>query len=341
MIVVVNAKVPDSNVEQIVDILKSAGYRGADISRGTEKIVIGAVGKPDFDKELLASQIRTFPFVEDVVIIAKPYKLVSRDFRPEDTVIRVGDVEIGGRKVVIMAGPCSVESEEQLLETARFVKSAGVDILRGGAFKPSTSPYSFHGLGEEGLKILAEAREETGLPVITEVMDTRDVELVSRYADILQIGTRNMTNFSLLEEVGMADKPVMLKRGMSSKIEEWLQAAEYMADKGNTRIILCERGIRTFETYTRNTLDVNAIAVVKQLSHLPIIGDPSHGTGRWQIVIPVARAAVAAGADGLMVETHPKPSQALKDGMQSLTFSDFSRMMDEVLSVAEAVGRGI
>jgi len=341
MIVVVNAKVSDRNIEQIVDLLKSAGYRDADISRGTEKIVIGAVGKPKLDKELIASQIRTFPFVENVVIIAKPYKLVSRDFRPEDTVIRVGDVEIGGPGVVVMAGPCSVESEEQLLMTARFVKSAGAHILRGGAFKPSTSPYSFHGLGEEGLRLLAEAREETGLPIITEVMDTRDVELVSRYADILQIGTRNMTNFSLLREVGMADKPVMLKRGMSSTIEEWLQAAEYIADKGNSKIILCERGIRTFETYTRNTFDVNAIAVVKQLSHLPVIGDPSHGTGRWQIVVPVARAAIAAGADGLMVETHPDPSKALKDGMQSLTFSDFSRMMDEISSVARAVGREV
>ncbi|HID95307.1 MAG TPA: 3-deoxy-7-phosphoheptulonate synthase [Candidatus Latescibacteria bacterium] len=339
MIVILRADVRDEDVKEVVDSLTGAGYRGADISRGVEKTVVGAIGRPTKDKGLIAEQLKALPFVEDVVLISKPYKLVSREFHPERTVIKVGDVEIGGEQVVVMAGPCSVESRDQLLSAARVVKEAGAHILRGGAFKPSTSPYSFRGLGEEGLKILAEARNETGLPVITEVMDTRDVELVTRYADILQIGTRNMANFSLLQEVGHTEKPVMLKRGMSSTIEEWLQAAEYIADKGNFNIILCERGIRTFEPYTRNTFDVNAIPVVHQLSHLPVLGDPSHGTGRWRLVAPISKAAVAAGADGLLIEIHPNPAKALKDGAQSLTFSDFGRLMRELQPLVAAIGR--
>ncbi|HOM73447.1 MAG TPA: 3-deoxy-7-phosphoheptulonate synthase, partial [Armatimonadota bacterium] len=254
-------------------------------------------------------------------------------------IIRVGGVDIGGQKIVVMAGPCSVESEEQTIETAKAVKAAGASILRGGAFKPSTSPYSFHGLGEDALKILAAAREVTGLPFITEVMDTRDVELVSEYADILQVGTRNMTNFSLLREIGNSNKPVMLKRGMASTIEEWLQAAEYIANRGNYNIMLCERGIRTFETFTRNTFDVSAIPALFGLTHLPIVADPSHGTGRVHLVPPVARAAVVAGADVLMVEVHPCPEKALKDGAQSLTPDMFSTLMTEIGLCARAVGR--
>ncbi|MCK4416761.1 MAG: 3-deoxy-7-phosphoheptulonate synthase [Candidatus Latescibacteria bacterium] len=338
MIVILRADAPETDIDQVVRILKDSGYRDAHISKGLEKVVVGAIGRPQQDKTLISERLKTLPFVENTISISKPYKLVSKEFHPEKTVIKVADVKIGGEQIVVMAGPCSVESREQLLSTARFVKSVGADILRGGAFKPSTSPYSFQGLGKEGLKLLAEARQQTGLPVITEVMDTRDVELVSRYADILQIGTRNMTNFSLLQEVGFSEKPVMLKRGMSATIEEWLQAAEYIADKGNSAVILCERGIRTFENFTRNTFDINAIPAVKQLSHLPVVGDPSHGTGRWQLVAPVARAAIAAGADGLMIEVHPNPSQALKDGAQSLTFSDFRKLMIELKAIAKITG---
>ncbi|MCK4590489.1 MAG: 3-deoxy-7-phosphoheptulonate synthase [Candidatus Latescibacteria bacterium] len=341
MIIILRADAPQTDIDQVVKILKDSGYRDAHISKGLEKVVVGAIGRPQQDKTLIAERLKTLPFVEDTISISKPYKLVSKEFHPEKTVIKVADVEIGGEQIVVMAGPCSVESREQLLSTAQFVKSVGADILRGGAFKPSTSPYSFQGLGEEGLKLLAEARQQTGLPVVTEVMDTRDVELVSRYADILQIGTRNMTNFSLLQEVGFSEKPVMLKRGMSATIEEWLQAAEYIADKGNSAVILCERGIRTFENFTRNTFDINAIPAVKQLSHLPVVGDPSHGTGRWQLVAPVARAAIAAGADGLMIEVHPNPPQALKDGAQSLTFSDFRKLMTELKAIAKIMGHNI
>jgi 3-deoxy-7-phosphoheptulonate synthase len=288
---------------------------------------------------MIAEQLSSLAYVEGVVPILKPYKVVSRDFHPDKTSISVGGVDIGGQKMVVMAGPCSVETEEQTLEVAKAVKAAGASILRGGAFKPSTSPYSFHGLGEDALKMLATAREATGMPVITEVMDPRDVELVSGYADILQIGTRNMANYSLLQEVGVAKKPVMLKRGMCSTIEEWLQAAEYIANRGNYEIILCERGIRTFETYTRNTFDVSAIPALLGLTHLPVIADPSHGTGKFSLVSPVAKAAVAAGADGLMIEVHPHPEKALKDGAQSLAPDNFAALMKEMAAVARAVGR--
>jgi len=338
MIIILSSQATDRDIDKITQNLKDRGY-GIHLSRGVEKTIIGAVGAPEEDKELIAHQFETYAFVERVVPILKPYKIVGREFHPEKSVISVGGVDIGGDQVVVMAGPCCVESEKQVMETARAVRSAGARIFRGGAFKPSTSPYSFHGLGEDALKMMAAAREETGMPIVTEVMDVRDVELVSKYADILQIGTRNMSNFGLLTEIGNMRIPVMLKRGMSSTIEEWLQAAEYIATRGNYQIILCERGIRTFETMTRNTFDINAIPAVSALSHLPIIADPSHGTGRWHLVNPVAKAAIAAGADGLMIEVHPEPQFALKDGPQSLKIDTFESMMKELLPVILAVGR--
>ena len=338
MIIILSSSATDQDVEKIIGNLKDRGY-GIHLSRGVEKTIIGAIGAPEEDKVLIAQQFEAYPFVERVVPILKPYKIVGREFHPEKTVIRVRDVLIGGDEIVVMAGPCCIEGEEQTLESARACKAAGAKILRGGAFKPSTSPYSFHGLGEDGLKILDAARAETGMPIITEVMDTRDVELVLQYADILQVGTRNMTNFALLKEIGLARKPVMLKRGMSATIEEWLQAAEYIASRGNYDIILCERGIRTFETFTRNTFDINAIPAVNELSHLPIFADPSHGTGRWRLVGPVSKAAIAAGADGLMIEVHPEPQKALKDGPQSLKLDTFAKLMTELSPLIRAVGR--
>jgi 3-deoxy-7-phosphoheptulonate synthase len=279
--------------------------------------------------------------VDEVIRVSKPYKLSSREFHPLDTTVKVGGITIGGKEIVVMAGPCAVESEEQLFETANAVKAAGANILRGGAFKPSTSPYQFRGLGEPGLELLARVKKDVGLPVITEVMSPGDVELVAGYADILQIGARNMQNFNLLEEVGKTGKPVMLKRGLSATVQEWLLAAEYVLAKGNTQLILCERGIRTFETYTRNTMDISVIPIIEKVSHLPIIADPSHGTGKWYLVIPMALAAVAAGADGIIVEVHPRPDQALKDGAQSLTFANFEQLMSQLAHVAKAVGRNI
>ena len=338
MIIILSSQATEKDLEKLIGNLKERGY-GVHLSRGVEKTIIGAIGAPDEDKLLIAQQIESLPYVERVVPILKPYKLVGREFHPEKTVIRVRDVDIGGDEVVVMAGPCCIEDEDRTLEIARFCRKAGARILRGGAFKPSTSPYSFHGLGEDGLKIMDAARAETGMPIITEVMDTRDVELVLKYADILQIGTRNMTNFALLKEIGLARKPVMLKRGMASTIEEWLQAAEYIASRGNYDIILCERGIRTFETLTRNTFDISAIPAVAELSHLPIIADPSHGTGRWRLVSPVAKAAIAAGADGIMVEVHPEPQLALKDGPQSLKFETFAALMKDLEPVILAVDR--
>jgi len=336
MIILMKRNVTQEQIDHVIEWITSVGYK-PHISQGVERTLIGAIGDDRGKVHLKAAAF--LPGVEKVVPILKPYKIVSREFQRDKTVVRVRDVDIGGPKIVVMAGPCSVESEAQTLEIARAAKAAGASILRGGAFKPSTSPYSFQGLGEDALKMLAAAREATGMPVITEVMDTRDVELVTKYADILQVGTRNMTNFALLQEVGMARKPVMLKRGMSSTIEEWLQAAEYIATRGNYEIILCERGIRTFETYTRNTFDISSIPAVSLLSHLPIIADPSHGTGKYQLVGPVAKAAIAAGADGLMIEVHPHPEKALKDGQQSLTPSNFDTLMKELALVARAVGR--
>jgi len=340
MIIILAPSASEGDIEELVSNLKERGYR-VHLSKGIEKTVVGVIGAHDDVKPVLAEQLSSLDYIERVVPILKPYKVVSHDFHPDKTIIRVGGVDIGGQKIVVMAGPCTVEGEEQTLEVAQAVKDAGASILRGGAFKPCTSPYSFQGLGEDGLKALATAREATGMPIITEVMDTRDVELVAKYADILQVGTRNMTNFSLLQEVGNVKKPVMLKRGMSSTIEEWLQAAEYIANRGNYEIILCERGIRTFETYTRNTFDVSSIPAVLGLSHLPIVADPSHGTGRFQLVGPVSKAAVAAGADGLMIEVHPHPDKALKDGAQSLTPANFSALMKELSLVSRAVGKYI
>lgn len=338
MVIIMKPGCTEADIAEVTAQLRERNY-GVHIVRGVEKTIIGAIGAPEHDKALVAQQLESLPAVERVVAILKPYKLVARQAKPERSVVRVRDLEIGGSTVVVMAGPCTIENEDQLMRAARAVKEAGAHILRGGAYKPSTSPYSFHGLGEEGLKMLKTASEETGLPVITEVMDTRDVELVSSYTDILQIGMRNMSNFALLREVGQSQMPVMLKRGSASTIEEWLQAAEYIAAKGNLNIMLCERGIRTFETETRNTFDINAIPAVQNLSHLPIIADPAHGTGRWQYVPAVAKGAVAAGADGIMVEVHPEPWRALKDGPQSLTISDFARLMQELRPIAEAVGK--
>lgn len=338
MIIILSSQATDQNVDELIANLKGRGY-GIHLSRGVEKTIIGAIGAPEEDKALIAQQIESISYVERVVPILKPYKIVGREFHPENSVIRVRDVSIGGAEIVVMAGPCCVESEEQCLSTARSVQVAGAKILRGGAFKPSTSPYSFQGLGEDGLKILDTARAETGMPIVTEVLDLRDLDMVAKYADILQVGTRNMSNFSLLKEIGSMRAPVMLKRGMSSTIEEWLQAAEYIAARGNYEIILCERGIRTFETYTRNTFDINAIPAVRQLSHLPLVADPSHGTGRWSLVSPVAKAAVAAGADGLMIEVHPEPEKALKDGVQSLKPETFAQFMRELHSLTLAIGR--
>ncbi len=335
MLIVMQQGHTEKEVAGILERLTQMGFTGH-VSKGVERTVIGVVGRTYPE---LKDTLEVWPGVEEVVPISRPYKLSSREFQPRDTVIEVGEVTIGGEVLVMMAGPCAVETEEQVLETARAVKAAGAHILRGGAFKPSTSPYSFRGLGIDGLELLAQARQETGMPIITEVMAPGDVELVSRYADILQVGARNMQNFILLDEVGKAQKPVMLKRGMSATIQEWLLSAEYILSQGNRQVMLCERGIRTFETYTRNTMDLSAIPIIKKLSHLPIIADPSHGTGKWYLVTPMALAAVVAGADGLMIEVHPTPDQALKDGAQSLTFDNFQRLMSQVVPVAASVGR--
>lgn len=335
MIVVMKVSSSDKEIAGVVKRIESAGLK-IHVSQGVERTIVGVVGQiiPE-----LEDMLEMLPGVDEVIRVSKPYKLSSREFHPLDTTIKVGGITIGGKEIVVMAGPCAVESEQQLLETARAVKAAGATILRGGAFKPSTSPYQFRGLGETGLELLAQVKKEVGLPVITEVMSSVEVELVARYADILQIGARNMQNFGLLEEVGKTGKPVMLKRGLSATVQEWLLAAEYILAQGNEQLMLCERGIRTFETYTRNTMDISVIPIIEKVSHLPIIADPSHGTGKWYLVIPMALAAVAAGADGIMVEVHPNPDLALKDGAQSLTFANFHQLMSQLKSVAEAIGR--
>jgi 3-deoxy-7-phosphoheptulonate synthase len=318
--------------EQVDRIVKTLEEKGVQIhySKGVDKTILGLIG----NKQTLANlPVERFEGVEKVVHVSEPFKLAGRSFHPEPTRIQVGDITIGGNEPVVIAGPCSVESREQILETAKAVKKAGAHILRGGAFKPRSSPYSFQGLKEEGLKLLAEAREVTGLPVISEVMDPENLDLVAEYVDILQLGARNMQNFHLLKKVGRTNKPVMLKRGLSATMEEWLMSAEYILSEGNSNVILCERGIRTFETYTRNTLDLSAVPVIKHLSHLPIIVDPSHGTGKWRYVTPMARAGLAAGADGLMVEVHPNPEAAWSDGPQSLTLENFSSMMEDLKSM--------
>ncbi len=337
MIIVMKMGASEKEIQEVIARVEDMGYK-THLSRGEERTIIGIIGN---GRPLNRQLFERLPGVEKTVPILRPFKLASREFHPQDTVISICDVTIGSKEVVVMAGPCAVESREQTLETARAVKEAGAKILRGGAFKPRTSPYSFQGLGEKGLEILAEAREETGLLVVTEVMSPEKVPLVAKYADILQIGARNMQNYALLHAVGESGKPVLLKRGMMSTIEELLLSAEYILSHGNYQVMLCERGIRTFETYTRNTLDISAVPLLKELTHLPVIVDPSHGTGKWQLVGPVAKAAVAAGADGLLIEVHPHPEEALSDGAQSLKPGNFARLMRELRKVAEAVGRSL
>ena len=317
--------------------IEKLGYK-PHVIRGVERNVVGAVGDERGKAKLQSLEV--LPGVEKVVPILKPYKLASRDIKPEGTVVKVdGKVEIGGEKITVIAGPCAVEGEEQIIESACAVKEAGADILRGGAFKPRTSPYSFQGLEEEGLILLAKAREKTGLPVVTEIMNPKDVDMVAEYSDIMQVGARNVQNFSLLKKLGQCDKPILLKRGMSTTIEEFLMSAEYILSEGNKDVILCERGIRTFETATRSTLDLSCVPVLKEKTHLPIIVDPSHATGYWLYVAPMSYAAIAAGADGLMVEVHPKPEEAESDGIQSLKPSTFSSLMQNLRVYIEAAGR--
>jgi len=336
MIVVMKHNATPEEIHHVCEKIKELGLT-PHVSRGVERTIIGVIGE---EEKVRVKPLEAFPGVENVVPIQRPYKLASRDFKPEATEFDMkGGVTVGGKKVVVMAGPCSVENREMLMEVAQEVRSAGARFLRGGAFKPRTSPYSFQGLGEEGLKYLREAADKLGLLVVTEVMDTRTVELVSQYADMLQIGARNMQNFDLLKEVGISKKPVLLKRGLSATVQELLLSAEYLLSKGNFKVVLCERGIRTFETATRNTIDINAIPVIKQETHLPVIVDPSHGTGKWEYVAPIARAAIAAGADGLMLEVHNNPEEALSDGPQSLLPKKFRQLMEDLRPIAKAVGR--
>lgn len=373
MIIVMKRSATTGQIGGVVSQVEEQGFR-AHLSQGTERTIIGVVGD---GRPVEPHQFELLDGVENVVRILQPFKLATRDFHPEDTVITVvaagqrdgaggqppsngvsagypgqlqaiaapapltglAPVRIGGPQLVLIAGPCAVESRSQLLETAFAVKEAGATVLRGGAFKPRSSPYTFQGLGEEGLELLAEAREATGLPIITEVMSPEAVPLVDRYADILQIGARNMQNYALLQAVGKTQTPVFLKRGMMNTIQEWLMSAEYVLSGGNYQVMLCERGIRTFETATRNTVDINAIPVLKQLTHLPVLGDPSHGTGKWDLVAPVARALIAAGADGLMIEVHPQPDRALSDGAQSLKPERFAELVSSLRQLAPAVGR--
>lgn len=327
MVIVIRKNATESEIEQVIKWVESVGYK-AHPSRGVERTIIGVVGDDRSKAQLKAAE--SLPGVEKIVPILKPYKLASREAKEENTIIRIDDLEIGGPKFIVMAGPCSVESEEQLMESAYVAKKGGAHILRGGAFKPRTSPYSFQGLEEEGLKLLKKAREKTGMPVVTEVLNPMDVDLVEEYGDILQIGARNIQNFALLKKVGHSRKPVLLKRGMMTTIEELLMSAEYILSSGNHKVILCERGIRTFETATRNTLDISAIPVLKELTHLPIVVDPSHATGHWKYVTPLARSAVAVGANGLLIELHPEPEKAFSDGIQSLKPEKFYQLMDEV-----------
>lgn len=335
MMIVMKKEATTAQVANVTARIEQMGCQ-AHISQGEERTIIGIIGN---GRPLDREQIEQMEGVEKTMPILKPFKRASREFHPQDTVVLVNGVTIGGRQLVVMAGPCAVESLDQMLETARAVKEYGAKMLRGGAFKPRTSPYSFQGLGEEGLRILGKVRQETGLRVVTEVMDPELVPLVTTHADILQVGARSMQNFALLHAVGKAQRPVLLKRGMMSTIEELLMAAEYILSHGNDRVILCERGIRTFEPYTRNTLDISAVPLLKQLSHLPVIVDPSHATGKWELVEPVSRAAIAAGADGLIVEVHAHPEEALSDGAQSLKPKRFATLMQNLRPIAEAVGR--
>lgn len=337
MIVVMKPKATKENIGKVIARIEAAGLK-THLSKGEEVTIVGVIG----DKSKIANlEMNMMEGVEKTVRITEKYKLVSRHFHPENTVVDVAGVKIGGKKIAVMAGPCSVESIDQLREAARAVKAGGAEFLRGGAFKPRTSPYDFQGLAEDGLKMLRQVADEEGLKVVTEIVDKDDIELVGEYADLYQVGARNMQNFQLLKALGKAVKPVMLKRGLSATISEWLNAAEYIMAGGNENVILCERGIRTYETFTRNTLDLSAVAAVKELSHLPIIVDPSHGTGRWEMVRPMARAAVAAGCDGLIIEVHPHPEVALSDGDQSLTPKNFNSVMNELSKIARVMDREI
>ncbi|TAN40640.1 MAG: 3-deoxy-7-phosphoheptulonate synthase [Nitrospirae bacterium] len=337
-IIVLGHEATDEDIRHIIKRLESWGLK-INLSQGTERTIIGVIGDTSKVTEEEEDSIRAASGVENVFRILKPYKLASREFRKETTQIDVRGVIVGGKKIPVMAGPCAVENRTVLASIGEKVKAAGASFLRGGAYKPRTSPYSFQGLGEEGLKYLAEAREKTGLPIVTEIMDPRDLEMIAEYSDIIQIGARNMQNFRLLLEVGTSHKPVLLKRGLSSTIKEWLMSAEYIMSRGNQNVMLCERGIRTFETATRNTLDLSAVPVLKQLTHLPVVVDPSHGTGKRDLVAPMAKAAVAAGADALMIEVHTNPEDAMSDGDQSLKPEQFEKLMKELKPVAEAVGR--
>jgi 3-deoxy-7-phosphoheptulonate synthase len=335
MIIVMKHTATKAEVDGVVANIESIGMR-AHLSSGEERTIIGVIGD---ERPIDPEHFEMLDGVERVVRILHPFKLASRDFHPENSIVKVNGVEVGGNQIAIIAGPCSVESREQLMETAEAVKKAGATMLRGGAFKPRTSPYAFQGLGLKGLELLREAREQFRMPIVTEIMATQDVALVTQYADVLQIGARNMQNFALLHAVGETQKPVLLKRGLMSTVEELLMAAEYILSHGNHRVMLCERGIRTFETATRNTFDINAIPLLKTLTHLPVIADPSHGTGKWELVAPVARAAIAAGADGLIIEVHPQPAKALSDGAQSLKPDNFAKMVTEVRAIAQVMGR--
>lgn len=339
MIVVMHKEATRKQINTVKKRVVELGFTAHEIN-GTERTVVACVGQGNrADMETL----RLINGVFDLVPISKPFKLASSEVKKEHTEVPVrgGKVVIGGKKIVVMAGPCSVESEDQIVSIARAVKTAGATILRGGAWKPRTSPYDFQGLEEEGLKLLDIARRETGLAVITEVMNPRDIDVVARYSDIMQVGARNVQNFSMLKELGQCGKPVFLKRGLATTIKEWLMSAEYIISSGNPSVILCERGIRTFETTTRNTLDLNAVPALNSLTHLPVVVDPSHGTGVWNFVRPMARAAIAAGADGLMIEVHPDPEKAWSDGAQSLKFDKFAELMEEIKRVATAIGRDL
>ena len=339
-IIVLRPDASEKDIERIVKKLEGKGLKTT-VSKGTERTVIGVIGDTSKITEEEENAVRAMRGVEEVMRILKPYKLASRDFKAQDTIVKVRGKVIGGKKIPVIAGPCAVENKTMMMNIAEKVKAAGASFIRGGAYKPRTSPYSFQGLGEEGLQYLAEASKKTGLPVVTEIMDPRDLETILKYTDIIQIGARNMQNFRLLLEVGMCKKPVLLKRGLSATIQEWLMAAEYIMSKGNQHVILCERGIRTFETATRNTLDLSSVPVMHQKTHLPVIVDPSHGVGKWDLVAPMAKAAVAAGADGLLIEVHTNPEDAMSDGEQSLKPDAFKKLMSELKPIAKAVGREI
>lgn len=338
MIVVMNSDANETDIQAVIDRLTEYQLKGQ-ISSGEERTIIGVVGASI--PPTLREELEYFTGVEQAVRVSRPYKLTAREFHPNNTVVNVRGIDVGGSACIVIAGPCAVESEEQIIATARSVRESGATMLRGGAFKPRSSPYSFRGLGEEGLRLLAQARDETDLPIVTEVMTPSDVDLVARYTDVFQIGARNMQNYQLLEEVGRTGMPVMLKRGLSATIEEWLLSAEYVVAQNNPNVILCERGIRTFETATRNTMDLNAVAMVKKRSHLPIIVDPSHGTGKWYLVPNLSLASIAVGADGVIIEVHPDPDRARSDGSQSLTLENFAALMPRLEAVAGAVQRSI